>query len=421
MADKITVYEIFQTSRDLPKNYIERPHVDDVFIETLLQKNHIVIYGSSKQGKTSLRKMHVEENDAVVITCLHNWSIGDLQLAILKKVGFSIEDSSSLKKDGSIKLKFKIPGIAEIETGAGISKENKHKDYAINANDTNDVIDIINSVGFKKHIILEEFHYLPVQTQRDFSITLKAYHELSKVCFIIIGVWLENDRITSDNGDLTGRVKSINADLWTPNDLNKLFIKSEIILNITFDEKFKRNLIAKANGNVFLVQKICLKACQLSNVHFAQENKKTVGTNISLDDEIKEELDMQNARFRRFILEFSKGYGPTDLNLYKWILYALLKVERKVLESSLYEKIIRATIKEAHPHKAKVTTGKLAMALAKSVELQSKNNIKPIIFEYDENKTKIKIVDKYFIMWRDYQELDELYELASIFIDDDLD
>ncbi len=61
------------------------------------------------------------------------------------------------------------------------------------------------------------------------------------------------------------------------------------------------------------------------------------------------------------------------------------------------------------------------MALAKSVELQSKNNIKPIIFEYDENKTKIKIVDKYFIMWRDYQELDELYELASIFIDDDLD
>ncbi|HEJ7969901.1 TPA: hypothetical protein SMI17_003514 [Serratia marcescens] len=419
MKTENTVYQIFQTARDLPKNYVERPHVDNLFIETLLQQNHIVIYGSSKQGKTSLRKRHLEENDSVVISCLNAWSIGDLQLAILKKVGFSLEDTSGLKKDGSVKLKFKVPFLAEAEVGAGIAKEKKHKDYSINANDTNDVIDVINNVGFEKFIILEDFHYLPLQTQKDFSISLKAYHELSKVCFIIIGVWLENDRITSDNGDLTGRITSINADLWKDKDIQNLFIKSESLLNIQFDDKFKRNLISKSNGNIFLVQKICLKACHLSDVHFIQREPKIVGENISIDDEIKEELENQNARYRSFIYEFSKGFGKTELNLYKWILYTLLKVEREIIENSLYEKTIRETIKEAHPQKFKVTSPRLYLALGKSIELQLKIDIKPIIFEYDENRRKIKIVDKYFILWREYQDLEELYELASIFMDDD--
>jgi hypothetical protein len=421
METENTVYQIFQTARDLPKNYVERPHVDEAFIETLLQKNHIVIYGSSKQGKTSLRKRHLEEHDSVVIVCLNNWTIGDLQLAILKKVGFNLEDTSSFKKDGSIKIKFNIPFIASMETGAGLSKENKQKYFSINANDTNDVIDVINKVGFDKHIIIEEFHYLPLQTQKDFSISLKAYHEMSQVCFIIIGVWLENDRITSFNGDLTGRVKAINADLWNESDMNRLLEKSEKMLNIIFEDKFKRNLISKSNGNVFLVQRICLKACQLSNIHFVQAELKIIGTNISVEDEIKEELGSQNARFRNFLMEFSKGYGKTDLNLYKWILFAILKSNRETIENGLYEKVVRSTIKEAHPQKFKVTSPKLSQALAKSVELQSKIEIKPIIFEYDENKTKIKIVDKYFLLWREYQDLDELYELASIFNDDEIE
>ncbi|HIC6482622.1 TPA: hypothetical protein ACW5D1_004446, partial [Salmonella enterica subsp. enterica serovar Give] len=252
-------------------------------------------------------------------------------------------------------------------------------------------------------------------------ITLKAYHELSRVCFIIIGVWLENDRITSANGDLTGRVKSINADLWKDENINELFVNSERLLNIIFDEKFKKNLIRKANGNVFLVQKICLKACELDQVHFKQKVTKTVGTNIALDSEIKEELDMQNARFRHLLMDFSKGFGKTELNLYKWILYALLKLDKSTLESGVYEKVLRETIKEAHPNKFSVTTRKLAKALSKSVELQTRHGIKPIVFEYDENKTKLKILDKYFIMWREYQDIQELYELASIFSDDDLD
>lgn len=58
-----TVDEVFGVSRDLPMNYVTRSDVDDKLIENLSRSAHIVIYGSSKQGKTSLRKFCPKDQD----------------------------------------------------------------------------------------------------------------------------------------------------------------------------------------------------------------------------------------------------------------------------------------------------------------------------------------------------------------------
>lgn len=80
---------------------------------------------------------------------------------------------------------------------------------------------------------------------------LKAFHESSKLCFIIVGVWLEEDKLTTFNGDLAGRIVSINADRWEKDDVYKLFDNSEKLLNIKFDDKFKLDVVEKCNGSVF--------------------------------------------------------------------------------------------------------------------------------------------------------------------------
>ena len=54
-----TVYsldEVYGISRDVPLNYIERESVDGAFRKNLRRGKHITIFGSSKQGKTCLRK-----------------------------------------------------------------------------------------------------------------------------------------------------------------------------------------------------------------------------------------------------------------------------------------------------------------------------------------------------------------------------
>lgn len=45
---------VFGVSNDEVYTYIEREKVDTLFLEGLTKNKHIIIYGSSKQGKTAL-------------------------------------------------------------------------------------------------------------------------------------------------------------------------------------------------------------------------------------------------------------------------------------------------------------------------------------------------------------------------------
>lgn len=56
MGSHYKIDEVFGVSRDLPMNYVTRENVDEKLIDGLSRSQHIVIFGSSKQGKTSLRK-----------------------------------------------------------------------------------------------------------------------------------------------------------------------------------------------------------------------------------------------------------------------------------------------------------------------------------------------------------------------------
>ena len=45
--------DVYGIGRELPLNYVVRKHVDNIFVENLTRDKHVVVYGSSKQGKTS--------------------------------------------------------------------------------------------------------------------------------------------------------------------------------------------------------------------------------------------------------------------------------------------------------------------------------------------------------------------------------
>ena len=120
MSRKIyTTDEVFGVNRDLPLNYVTRPEVDDKFIESLSRQQHIVIYGSSKQGKTSLRKKCLFDTDYVVVSCQNRWTLSELHAAVLKECGFVVRQSVEKTASGAHKVlagfegKGKLPVIAE--------------------------------------------------------------------------------------------------------------------------------------------------------------------------------------------------------------------------------------------------------------------------------------------------------------------
>jgi hypothetical protein len=421
--------DVYGINRDIPLNYVSRADVDDVFVDHLTREQHLIIHGSSKQGKTSLRKHILSDDDYIVVTCLNRWDLSELHGAILKKAGYRIEQSEKKTSAGKHKVDAEfvgeggVPFLAKASGKAGYegetSKENE-KTYSrleLDLHDVNDVVTALSEIEFQKYIVLEDFHYLPVETQRDFSFALKAFHENSKICFIVIGVWKEQNRLIAFNGDLTNRVISINADSWSSAQLRQVIEAGEQLLNITFDKTFADQLVASSSDSVMLVQEACYRICNKEKIFQTQSENKELGNGIDATTLVKEIVDEQKGRYGAFLTNFADGFQATALQMYRWILYPLLKSSVEELEDGLRLTDISKVIKQKHPQGQELNAGNLTQALLYAASLQVKKDIRPIILDYDQTNRRLNVVDRGFLVWLASQNPAELLEMIDLPVD----
>jgi len=412
--------DVYGIGRDLPLNYVSRKSVDEYFVANLTRDKHVIIYGSSKQGKTSLRKNCLSEDDYIVVHCSNKWSIADLNSAILKRVGFEVTQSTTKTTTGKNKIvamfKASVLGVG-VETGG--DKE-QTKSTATTSKplelDPEDVNDIIGALGaFNKYIVLEDFHYLSIDTQKDFSVAMKAFHEQSRLCFIIVGVWLEEGRLTVYNGDLTGRIVGVNADRWEKEELQEVISVGEALLNISFAESFKDAVIESSLDSVYIVQEACYQACLAKNINFTQEAQLVdVGADIDVKALIREVVNQQTGRYNAFITLFASGFQETALQMYKWLLYPVLTASDQQLEGGLTFRHMRDVLRQHHPEGPALNIGNLTQALQSAASLQVKKDIKPIVLDYDQTNLKLNVVDRGFLIWIVNQDRKDLLDLADL-------
>ncbi len=200
------VRDVYGISRGFPGNYVVREDVDGTFLGALTESLHIVVHGSSKQGKTSVRKYNLQDSDYVAVVCQNRWTLGQLHSAILKAAGYRVEGTTTQTVSGENKINAKFGGEAGIfglkaraEAG-GETVDSNSTQYAeapmeLDPFDVNEIIDALVYAKAPKFIVLDDFHYLPEQTQLDFAMALKAFHEVSEYTFVIAGVWLDENRL----------------------------------------------------------------------------------------------------------------------------------------------------------------------------------------------------------------------------------
>ena len=147
--------DVFGISRELPLNYVSRPTADDFLVDNLTRDKHLVIFGSSKQGKTSLRKHCLNNEDYIVVHCSNKWAIEDLHAAILKKAGYEVTQSSSKTTSGKSKIFAKIKtNIFGSGAEGGGEVENQNTEQTIthplelDPEDVNDIINCLNAISF---------------------------------------------------------------------------------------------------------------------------------------------------------------------------------------------------------------------------------------------------------------------------------
>jgi hypothetical protein len=262
--------------------------------------------------------------------------------------------------------------------------------------------------------VLEDFHYLPVETQKDFAVALKAFHEESKYCFIIVGVWLEENRLTVYNGDLTGRISSINADKWEESELRKVISEGERLLNIKFSDEFIDELILNCFGSVYIVQEACHQCCINSGIFETQKEKATIGSQQEADEIVDIVVSQQTGRFNSFITQFSDGFQTTSLEMFKWLLFPILTSSIDDLRAGLKYNKIREILAANHPEKEQLNPGNITQALQSTAALQVKKEVKPIILDYDQTNLRLRVVDSGFLIWLNKQDRNSLLEIAGL-------
>ena len=87
--------KVFGIATKPVESYHEREQVDGRFVEALHSHHHIVIYGSSKQGKTALRQKHIEDDGYIKYCCGPRSTAEDIYQFLLNGAGVRLDVSEA--------------------------------------------------------------------------------------------------------------------------------------------------------------------------------------------------------------------------------------------------------------------------------------------------------------------------------------
>ena len=206
--------DVFGVSSKPVLSYIERQDVDDRFVESLKSDKQIVVYGSSKQGKTSLVSKYLPYDSNIVVRLTPKTTLADIYASILRQSGIRMRTvetvGSGSETTASVGAKVKAMvamfGGAEASVTAGTregsSITTQLEEIPFNLELPQDISELITRGGVNKVIILENFHYLDDEKQRQFAFDLRTFQEL-QIRFVILGsgekrtVWRNSTGISS--------------------------------------------------------------------------------------------------------------------------------------------------------------------------------------------------------------------------------
>jgi Cdc6-like AAA superfamily ATPase len=238
--------QVYGVSNNLVDTYIERTAVDEAFVNGLQKNKHIIVYGASKQGKTSLTNKHLSEGQYVKVNCSPTSTTLDIYNSIARQLDIEILESKEVtttiggEAKIGLKAKIRIPffGGGDAETETTVSAENeKGKSFKVidfNLALAQDLSELLRSIKSNKRIILENFHYLNEDIQKQLAIDLRIFEDYN-ILFIILGIWREKNRLAQFNGDLVDRIIEVPVEPWERTDLKRIVAEGLPLLNVSFD------------------------------------------------------------------------------------------------------------------------------------------------------------------------------------------
>lgn len=409
--------QVFGVSTGNVLSYLEREDVDGRFVEALKADKQIIVYGSSKQGKTSLVQKYLPYSKNIVVRLTPKMSIADIYASVLRQLGIrlktGITDTQGRESAVSLKAGFKalIPifGGGEASTEGRVKATNElasdYEEVPFNLELPQDVSELVRKVKSQKAIILENFHYLNDEGQKQLAYDLRTFQELN-IRFVILGVWREKNRLVQFNGDLIDRIIEIPVEPWHETDFYKVAEKGEKELRVKISPEILGRCCEASFSSIGVFQELLKEMCLLAGIRETQDIEHELSNSDTLARAIERKAQEYAARHQRALESIAAGNvgggGGREGRQPLYLPYYLVKVILQSGYDALAEGMRRATIQERiqkihhRPDKEDVRASDMSNLLHNLAALQSAKNISPPIIDYDQNTKMLQVVDSTF-------------------------
>ncbi|WP_230855483.1 hypothetical protein, partial [Ralstonia solanacearum] len=243
-------------------SYIDRGLLDREFQKLIERRQtHIAIRGASKSGKSWLRQRVMK--DPIVVQCRLSYSTLDIYRYALARLDIKLEleaTSSNTWKgkisasgEAGFKLIAKASGSGEI--AGEFQSANKEKSVGKDLNDLEFIASLLKASG--RTLVIEDFHYLPIEEQRNFAFDLKTLWDY-QTFVVVVGVWISENMLITLNPDLADRIEELSV-TWQASELKQVFKKGCGKLNLRPSEALADQLAEISYESVGLLQKLALR------------------------------------------------------------------------------------------------------------------------------------------------------------------
>ncbi|WP_144787806.1 hypothetical protein [Lysinibacillus fusiformis] len=413
---------VFGVKKDAVLSYIQRKQVDEKFKGELLGDRHIIVYGSSKQGKSSLIQKHISNDNCITIGCSTNMTTKDIYSSLLRQLNIQIKTSSeqTLSTSGETFLKttFKaiLPffGESSVEASGKLvgTESNKSQsdfiEYKLEI--AQDISELLKRIKFNKSIIIENFHYLTEEVQKIFSIDLRLFQE-NGIRFVVLGIWREKNRLTQFNRDLLDRTVEIPVEPWEEEDFDRVVTAGSELLRIKIDDLILKEIKEIAFGNIGIVQELCKELILQAGITETADEDIEINNQEYLERAIEVKIEEYASSHLRSLESIADtGHQSNGLYLPYYLVKYIVESDINDLKDGVSKTSLHESIKKIHHKSDNVRTSDMTNLLHSLAEKQSKKKISPPLFDYDRVNRRLRIIDSTLMFFLNFKNKEEIMD-----------
>ena len=400
------VHEVFGIKPEVSEHsYIDRGSLDREFKKLLArQQTHIAIRGASKSGKSWLRQKVLVE--PLIVQCRLSYSTLDIYRDALARLEIRLEVDKTITNsfggkitaagEAGFKLLAKVEGSAEgtYDRESAVTDRPVGKDIT----DLEFIAALIRESG--RTLVIEDFHYLPVEEQRRFSFDLKTLWDY-KTFIVVVGVWISENMLITLNPDLSDRIEELSV-TWTAVELKQVFNKGCQKLNLRPTDAVSTELASISYESVGLLQKLALR---LLDDELGIEESPPDGSELVVDsaaqvsDAAMHVAEQLNQLYQTFGKRVSEGIRTrrNSTGIYAHAMASIMASPDAQLSTGLDAKVIYA---DAHKREPRILLNNLKLVLSKFADLQVDSEGRGLVLAYDTQGEVVSVVDRQLLLYR---------------------